>query len=71
MGYSKEIYRLAQQELDRRRNTARDTAEKHQAEIYSAIPRIREIQKELADSGLRAVQAAIYGGPNSPQALSS
>lgn len=61
MGYSKEVYHLAQQELDRRRSKAQETAQRHYEEMESRFPRIREIARELSATGLQAAQAAISG----------
>lgn len=59
MGYSKDIYRLAQQELDRRRDKAQRTAELRRAELEEALPRLGEIQREMSLTGLEAVRASI------------
>lgn len=59
MGYSKDIYRLAQQELDRRRDNAQRTAELRRTELEEALPRLGEIQREMCATGLEAVRASI------------
>lgn len=64
MGYSKEVYRLAQQELDRRRDNAKHTAELRRSELGEAIPRLKEIEREMASTGLEAARTAISGQPD-------
>lgn len=61
MGYAKEIYHLAQQELDRRREHAQRTAAQHRDELNEKIPELRQIERELASTGLDAARAAILG----------
>lgn len=69
MGYSKEVYRQAQQELDRRRDQAQRTAETRRMELGEALPRLREIEREMAATGLEAARAAISGKSDIAPAL--
>lgn len=69
MGYTKEIYRLAQRELDRRRDEAQRGAQIRRQELEEAIPRLREIGQEMASTGLQAARCAISGGEDVEKAL--
>lgn len=69
MGYTKEIYHLAQRELDRRRDAAQRTAQIRRQELGDIIPRLREIEREMASTGLQAARTAIGGGSDVARAL--
>lgn len=64
MGYAKDIYRQARQTLDTRREHAQQTVSMHKAEAYAKLPRLVQIERELADTGLAAAKVAISGGAN-------
>ena len=61
MGYSKEIYEAAQRTLEQRRFEATNSLEKRQNEVYTKIPRTREIESELTKSAIRAGKAVLSG----------
>ncbi|MCI8442328.1 MAG: DnaD domain protein [Provencibacterium sp.] len=55
-------YDRAHAELQRRRSDARDTAARHKEEIYRILPRIREIDNKLSQTGLEVSRAVLLGG---------
>ncbi|MBQ7542155.1 MAG: ATP-binding protein [Clostridia bacterium] len=57
MGYSAEIYRKASQILERRRADAETLAARRRAEVYAAVPQIRQLDAHIAQTGLGAVRA--------------
>ncbi|MGI5967063.1 ATP-binding protein [Anaerotruncus rubiinfantis] len=62
MGYAKEIYSQARQILDERRQKAQMRAEQRRTELYRELPRLSEIERMLARTGIAAAQAALAGG---------
>ena len=59
MGFSKEaITYVNAMFAKKRRNSSAELFEK-KAELYSAMPRLREIEKELSESGLKTVRCVI------------
>ncbi len=61
MGYSKEVYLKAEETLSRRRQKAFYDAEKRREEIYSKLPRVREIEQLLTGTGIAAAKAVLSG----------
>lgn len=61
MGYSKETFEKANEKLSLRRQKAFYDAEKRREEIYKKIPRVYEIEKQLAHTGLTAAKAVLSG----------
>ena len=66
MGYAKEIYRQAQQELDRRREQALQGAARRREELGRELPQLEELNRRLSQTGLDAAKAAIGGGEDAP-----
>lgn len=58
MGFPKHIFRKANQILSQRRQEAEQLAVHQKQELYSAIPELRDIEKQLSDCG-RGVIAAV------------
>ena len=58
MGFPKHIYRKANSILADRRQKAEDLGEQQKEEIYAAIPELRQIEQQLAETG-RGVIAAV------------
>lgn len=59
---SRERYDRAHAELQQRRNTARNTAARHREEIYQRLPRIKEIDAKLSQTGIEVSRAVLLGG---------
>lgn len=57
MGYSKQIYQKAKQQLAERRQRAFEIADRHKQEIYTRLPRVRELDKQLAATGTEVIKA--------------
>ncbi len=62
MGYSREIYRKAEDELNRRRQKAFTDAEKRRERIYAELPEVRELETKLTRTGVAAARAVFAGG---------
>ena len=69
MGYSKHIYEKAESIMSLRRQNAVQQADKKREEIYSKLPRVREIERELAQTGYRAAKAVVKGEDTREQLL--
>ena len=54
MGYGKEIYEKAQEELNLRRQKAFTDAEERRRKIYTELPRARELEQQLTHTGVAA-----------------
>lgn len=61
MSYSPKIYELAAEELQRRRTRAFAEQKKRHDEATAKIPRLLELEKEMADTGLATVKAIGMG----------
>ncbi len=62
MGYGKEIYVKAEEQLSRRRQKAAIEAENRREKIYKKLPRVKEIEALLTRTGIAAAKAVISGG---------
>lgn len=70
MAYSKHIYDKATDILTERRTSALNMADFRKDEVYSVIPRLSEIDTELADIGISTAKA-VLGGKDVNTLLSS
>lgn len=61
MAYSKKIFDLATQKLNARRNSALNMADYRKSEVFKAIPRLEEIEKELSFIGVSTAKAVLSG----------
>lgn len=61
MGYSKEIYTKAEEILSKRRQKALYDAENRREIIYRKLPRVKEIESQLAGTGIAAAKAVLAG----------
>lgn len=61
MGYSRETYARAEDRLAKRRQKALYDAENRREKIYSRLPRVREIETQLASTGITAAKAVLNG----------
>lgn len=64
MGYSKEAFAYANDVFAKKRRKAENDLFSKKTELYKAVPRLAMIEKELSESGLRAVKAAISKSGN-------
>ena len=70
MGYSKQAYEYALEEVRRRQADARRDAERRRAEVEAALPAWRETERALSEIGLAAVKAATsFSGTYTVKAL--
>lgn len=62
MGFSSSIYKAAGDMLFERRLNAEKSADRRREEIYKKLPRAKELEQQIADTGIRAVRTVIGGG---------
>lgn len=61
MGYSRETYAKAEEKLAKRRQKALYDAEHRREKIYSKLPKVRDIEMQLASTGISAAKAVLNG----------
>lgn len=61
MGYSKEIYELAEQIMERRKLYAEQELQKRRENLYRIEPRAEEIEKEISQTGVSAGKSVLAG----------
>ena len=59
MGYNKENYKRIRAEYETKTFRAQEEADARRAELYAAIPELKELDTRLAGFGLRVMQAAM------------
>ncbi|MBQ9806341.1 MAG: ATP-binding protein [Clostridia bacterium] len=62
MGYNKDTYKRIRAEYETKPFEARAEADARRAELYAAIPELRELDARLSTFGLRIMEAALKGG---------
>ncbi|MCI8497541.1 MAG: ATP-binding protein [Clostridiales bacterium] len=62
MGYSREIYRAAEEELSRRRNNARMQQIERRRELGEKLPGALRLEDQIANAGLRAARLVLQAG---------
>ena len=62
MGFNSSIYKAAGDMLFERRLNAEKSADRRREEIYQKLPRAKELEQQIADTGIRAVRTVIGGG---------
>ncbi len=69
MAYSKDILRRARQRLESQKADHESVQNARLQQVYSALPRVREIDRELRSSMVLAAQAAFLKGADGKEAL--
>lgn len=67
MGYSSSVYKTAADRLFERRLKAERYADRRRKAIYSEIPRVKELEKEISACGIKAARAVIKGDDVQPE----
>ena len=67
MGYSSSVYKTATDRLFERRLKAERDADRRRKAIYSEIPRVKELEKEISACGIKAARAVIKGDDVQPE----
>ena len=67
MGYSSSVYKTAADRLFERRLKAERDADRRRKAIYSEIPRVKELEKEISACGIKAARAVIKGNNVQPE----
>ena len=67
MGYSSSVYKTAADRLFERRLKAERDADRRRKAIYSEIPRVKELEKEISACGIKAARAVIKGDNVQPE----
>ncbi len=68
MGYPREIYQQASAVLSARRQQANEQTLMHRREIYALLPQIEKYDKELAQIGMKTIQA-VAGSPDQVETI--
>lgn len=61
MGYPREVYELAESELERRRMISEQDLEKRRELLFARSPRAEEIERTIAKTSVKAAKAVLYG----------
>lgn len=61
MAYSSNVYKAAADKLFERRIKAERDADRRREEVYSKLPKARELEKEISSCGIKAAKAVISG----------
>lgn len=61
MGYSSSVYKAAADKLFERRLKAEKDADRRREAVYRKIPRVKELESQIASSGIMAARAVIGG----------
>ena len=61
MGYSKKVYREGKRILAERRQKAGEEADRRRRQAYERLPRLREIDRQMAACGSRVIEAVMQG----------
>ncbi len=61
MGYSKDIYEKAMEQLQEQRRRETELAEERRRAFYALYPRAQEIEKELSSTAIQAAKAVLHG----------
>ena len=69
MPYSQEVYRIAKERLAERRQQALRKADYNRSQLFSEIPRLREINSELLSIGAAIAKCVVKGGDEGQQDL--
>ena len=69
MGYSKEIYNSAMEQLNRRREHAEQTMEMQKTAFFNLCPRAEEIERQLSNTAIAAAKAVLKRGGNAAAEL--
>ena len=62
MGYSSSVYQSAANRLAERRLFAEKQADRRRAEIYQKLPRVKELEQQIASCGVEAARTVLRGG---------
>ncbi len=61
MGYNKEVYTAVKQQMEGRRQSALEEADRRRLELYAALPEIEAIDRELSRTGLMIMEEIAKG----------
>ena len=62
MGYARQVYTQAENELNRRRTTAQDNAQRRLENFYAACPEAEDVRRRIASTASRAAMAVLRSG---------
>ena len=62
MGYAKQVYLEAENELARRRNEAQNLAQRKVDDFYFACPEAEQVRRRIASTASQAARAVLRGG---------
>lgn len=59
MGYARQVYLQAENELNRRRTTAQDTAQRRLEDFYAVCPEAEDVRRRIASTASQAAMAVL------------
>ena len=59
MGYARQVYTQAENELNRRRTTAQDNAQRRLENFYAVCPEAEDVRRRIASTASRAAMAVL------------
>ena len=62
MGYARQVYLQAENELNRRRTTAQDTAQRRLEDFYAVCPEAEDVRRRIASTASQAAMAVLRSG---------
>lgn len=62
MGYARQVYTQAENELNRRRTTAQDNAQRRLENFYAVCPEAEDVRRRIASTASRAAMAVLRSG---------
>lgn len=62
MGYARQVYTQAENELNRRRTTAQDNAQRRLENFYAVCPEAEDVRRRIASTASRAAMAVLRNG---------
>ena len=62
MGYARQVYTQAENELNRRRTTAQDKAQRRLENFYAVCPEAEDVRRRIASTASRAAMAVLRSG---------
>lgn len=62
MGYARQVYTQAENELNRRRTTAQDNAQRRLENFYADCPEAEDVRRRIASTASRAAMAVLRSG---------
>ncbi|MBC8536683.1 ATP-binding protein [Feifania hominis] len=63
MAYQREVYRAVEEQFAARRRENESERQRRKDEVYAKLPRLREIEREIAQTSIALTRTILRGGP--------